>query len=222
MTPPSCGASFQPISEPVASGVGDIPNSGTGFLYDTQNATVGEWVYSQNGNGVGPYKAVGVVRETINITNQPYAFAGGNYYFIENWSFSGDAGLTIWGISNAGGVLTASYVMTLGLIIQPATGPNSTFTVPYSTGQIQCTAPCSLAKASSLSGSSQVSFTVTNLPAGSYTFSAFIQWGTNATETGTGDAAATSCLNMGSGPWCNLGQGSLAAGWAQLTMLGII
>ena len=218
LTPPACGAVFQPNSGNITSSW--ETETATGVAYNTQNATVGEWVHvTPNGNGVGPYFATGQVRALFSIQTQ-IQLSAGTHTIMEDWLLQGEAHLLVWGVSSVGGVLTAYYAMNFGVELQPAGGLSVSYLNAYSSAQLQCTAPCNQSVYYPLSGPVSPSFSVGVPVSGLYTISAFVTWNSTARETGIGDATASSCLNMGNGPWCAPGN-PLPAGWAELQSITV-
>jgi len=222
LTPSACGAEFQPGPTNLSL-KSETPNSATGQIFNTQNATVGEWVHmTPNGNGVGPYYSSGQVRENLSISVN---LTAGVYNISESWQLQGETALLVWGVSNIGGNLTASYAMFLGLEIVSTPGRGLIFIqqLPYSSAQLGCATPCNLTSYHSLSGSAQPTFRVALPASGNYTVIPFLLWNSTARETGVGDATALSCLNMGSASWCPLPSWDpqLAGGWGLLQSLTI-
>lgn len=221
MTPPACGAEFQPGTAYAVTK--EESNNTTGNIVNSQSAIVGEWVpITPNGNGVGPYYSSGQVRENLSVS---VYLAPGAYNISESWHLQGEAALSVWGVSKVGGNLTASYAMYLGLEILSCGGGGfkSIQQLPYSSAQIGCVTPCNITTFHPLSGSSLSSFNVVVPVAGSYAVIPFLLWNTTARETGYGDAAASSCLSLGSASWCPLASGGmqLAAGWGLLQSITI-
>ncbi len=215
LAPPACGAEFQPDGGNITSSWES--ETATGVAYNTQNATVGEWVRKQS--GVGPYFATGQVMARFSIQTQ-IQLSAGTHTITEDWLLQGEAHLRVWGVSSVGGVLTAYYAMNFGVKLQPAGGLSVSYLNAYSSAQLQCTAPCNQSVYYPLSGPVSPSFSVGVPVSGLYTISAFVTWNSTARETGIGDATASSCLNMGNGPWCAPGN-PLPAGWAELQSITV-
>lgn len=215
----NCGAEAQPDFQNVSNPALE-PISPSGIAKNTQSAAVGEAVRVQN--GVGPYYATVGVRGNFTVGQGSVYLTPGNHTIIEMWTLRGEARLQISSHTTAGGNLIASYAMVFGVELIPlGPGASNTYSVLYSSAQLQCAAPCNQMSNYSLNGSAAPLFSVSVPTGGSYTLEGFVEWNTTARETGSGDASAISCLVMGIGPWCSQWY-SLPAGQAQLQSITVM
>jgi hypothetical protein len=200
---PACGAEIVPnASSPF---YGPSPSS-SGSVGTGDNASVGTLIVN---SGTGPYHIWGYLGPAFSTSAVSLPSGVGTYK--EVWDLTGAARLALDGRTSSAGTLAANFSVAFNISLIPTGGGSDIDGVSsYMMNTISCSSPCATSHVTGLANSSlSVTFSLDVPKTGMYIILGSLISQVGASETGTGDGWATSCIGLGSSvPSCPVTEGT--------------